>query len=59
MDKQKQREAARQIEDLPVEAEQADAVKGGTVPDGAERWITPDGPERKAHGNHRIDPYKN
>ena len=50
---------ARQIEDLPVEAEQADEVKGGIVPDGPERWTVPDGPERKAHGTHRIDPYKN
>jgi hypothetical protein len=48
MDKQTQREAARQIEDLPVEAEQSEEVKGGGI------VVI----ERRNDGA-RVDPYKN
>ena len=48
MDKQTQREAARQIEDLPVEAEQSEEVKGGGI-------IV----LYRGHDGARDDPYKN
>ena len=48
MAKQTQREAARQIEDLPVEAEQADEVKGGGLV-----MI------QRRNDDARLDPYKN
>ena len=41
MDKQSKREAPRQIDDLPVEAEPADEVKGGVGPAG------PDSPDAR------------
>jgi hypothetical protein len=49
MDKQTQREAARQIEDLPVEAEQSDEVKGGGMRKSGEVQFA----------DFRKDPYKN
>jgi hypothetical protein len=51
MDKQTQREAARQIEDLPVEAEQADEVKGGRF-DPYKNFRT------DSSSGARFDPYK-
>ncbi len=47
------------IEDLPVEAEQAAEVKGGSVPDGPERWVVPDGPELHARFTVPDGPEKN
>ena len=52
MDKRTDRRAARQIEDLPVKAEQADKVKGGRS-DPYKNFRTDPGSDA------RIDPYKN
>ena len=39
MDKQETRTVARQIEDLPVDAQEAGEVKGGIVPEAPERLL--------------------
>jgi hypothetical protein len=59
MVKKETRTVARQIEDLPVEAEQAAEVKGGlnitrlagsVVPDAPDKMTVPDAPARLLRG---------